>query len=78
MVGAINRNMGCIEIILFLVSFESFPRLIETWDVLKLITCSMCARTVTINRNMGCIEMRVAFRLCDRLNRLIETWDVLK
>ena len=33
----INRNMGCIEI-RYIVSWpESYPGLIETWDVLKFI-----------------------------------------
>ncbi len=31
----INRNMRCIEILLWMWLLLSFPRLIETWDVLK-------------------------------------------
>ena len=32
----INRNMRCIEIPIFFGLHQHLPRLIETWDVLKL------------------------------------------
>ena len=35
--GMINRNMRCIEIILTDTLFHKGTRLIETWDVLKLL-----------------------------------------
>ncbi len=42
----INRNMGCIEMMLRLYVQKHPTRLIETWDVLKFVHITGVRRTV--------------------------------
>ena len=75
----INRNMRCIEILLFSGGNISGERLIETWDVLKwqtnieapLATIGLIETWDVLKLNNGTVEDVFVYRL-------IETWDVLK
>ena len=54
----INRNMGCIEILINWDHAVPKIRLIETWDVLKFVRLlAPIYSLLRINRNMGCIEI---------------------
>ena len=68
---SINRNMRCIEIVARRLLARPYDRLIETWDVLKLILCPQFCCQNMINRNMRCIEISV---LC----RPRPDWDAVK
>ena len=68
----INRNMRCIEIVARRLLARPYDRLIETWDVLKLILCPQFCCQNMINRNMRCIEISVLCRQAagsGRINR---------
>ena len=60
---AINRNMRCIEILVDILQDVLRSRLIETWDVLKLVNCNIYAVPCWINRNMRCIEILQYFEV---------------
>ena len=69
---SINRNMRCIEIVARRLLARPYDRLIETWDVLKLILCPQFCCQNMINRNMTCIEISVLCRQAagsGRINR---------
>ena len=69
---AINRNMRCIEIGVNCQYALWHPRLIETWDVLKLTLSVPPPFESMINRNMRCIEISDLLRLlrsCYQINR---------
>ena len=69
---SINRNMRCIEIVARRLLARPYDRLIETWDVLKLILCPQFCCQNMINRNMRCIEISVLCRQAagsGRINR---------
>ena len=69
---SINRNMRCIEIVARRLLARPYDRLIETWDVLKLILCPQFCCQNMINRNMRCIEISVLWRQAagsGRINR---------
>ena len=78
-VSRINRNMRCIEMF-WHGRFPCLPpRLIETWDVLKLHQIHLrYSGFPGINRNMRCIEIITVYGNRGIVERLIETWDVLK
>ena len=49
--------MRCIEIAVGGFNMIDIYRLIETWDVLKLVNCNIYVVPCWINRNMRCIEI---------------------
>ncbi len=70
--------MRCIETLALLHDLLMYYRLIETWDVLKLLRLSFYGPAAEINRNMRCIETYEGIVYGPNIPRLIETWDVLK
>ena len=70
--------MRCIEIAVGGFNMIDIYRLIETWDVLKLVNCNIYVVPCWINRNMRCIEIIIDRPFEEVLKGLIETWDVLK